>query len=144
MVSFEEINQKFVRRIMVSGKKHKAENIYKNCIKKIDFAGKPANSSSNIIPQALSNVAPILEVRSLRIAGSTYKIPFPINEKRQYSLGVSWIVKSARSRSERGMVNRLAGELMDASKGVGASVRKRNELHKTAEANRAFAHYRWG
>ena len=89
-------------------------------------------------------MAPILEVRSLRIAGSTYKIPFPINEKRQYSLGVSWIVKSARSRSERGMVNRLAGELMDASKGVGASVRKRNELHKTAEANRAFAHYRWG
>jgi|MDSY01.1.fsa_nt_gb small subunit ribosomal protein S7 len=144
MLSFKEINEKFVRRIMVSGKKYKAEKIYADCRIKLDLDVRSDNNSGDIIPKALSNVAPILEVRSVRVAGSTYKIPFPINKKRQYSLGVSWIVKSARSRSERGMASRLAGELLDASKGVGASIRKRNELHKTAEANRAFAHYRWG
>jgi small subunit ribosomal protein S7 len=99
--------------------------------------------SEAVLEKALLNVSPILEVRSVRIAGSTYQIPFPIPSKRQQSLGISWIVKSARNRSERDMVSRLAGELIDASRGIGVSIRKRNELHKIAEANRAFAHYRW-
>ena len=143
MLSFKEINEKFVRRIMVSGKKYKAEKIYADCRIKLDLDVRSDNNSGDIIPKALSNVAPILEVRSLRITGSTYKIPFPINLKRQYSLGVSWIVKSARSRSERGMVNRLAGELMDAAEKKGSAVKKREDTHKMADANKAFAHFRW-
>ena len=141
MLSFKEMNDKFVRRIMISGKKHKAETIFKKSCNLIDE--QTAGKSKKVVEKALLNVAPILEVRSVRIAGSTYQIPFPIHKKRQYSLGVAWIVKSARSRSERGMIRCLAAELTDASKGFGISVRKRNALHKNAESNRAFSHYRW-
>ena len=141
MLVFNEIRKKFVKRIMLAGKKRKAESIFDESCLLIE--GKNEPSSKNILEKAVLNVSPILEVPSVRIAGSTYQIPFPIPSNRQQSLGVSWIIKSARNRSERSMALRLAGELMDASKGTGASIRKRNELHKIAEANRAFAHYRW-
>jgi small subunit ribosomal protein S7 len=141
MLSVKEIRKKFVRRLMLAGKKRKAENIFDNSCFLVESKGDLGSEA--VLEKALLNVSPILEVRSVRIAGSTYQIPFPIPSKRQQSLGISWIVKSARNRSERDMVSRLAGELIDASRGIGVSIRKRNELHKIAEANRAFAHYRW-
>ena len=139
--TYTEVHKKFINRIMLDGKKRKAEGIFDNCWFSIE--SKCESSAAVILEKALLNVSPTLEVRSVRIAGSTYQIPFPIPFNRQLSLGIPWIVKSARNRSERHMSIRLAEELMDASKGVGTSVRKRNELHKIAEANRAFAHYRW-
>ena len=140
-INYTEVHKKIINRIMLHGKKRKAESIFDNSWFSIE--SKSESSAAVVLERALLNVSPTLEVRSVRIAGSTYQIPFPIPFKRQQSLGISWIVKSARNRSERHMAARLAEELMDASKGVGASVRKRNELHKIAEANRAFAHYRW-
>lgn len=139
--TYTEVHKKLINRIMLDGKKRKAEGIFDNCWFSIE--SKCESSAAVILEKALLNVSPTLEVRSVRIAGSTYQIPFPIPFNRQLSLGISWIVKSARNRSERHMSIRLAEELMDASKGVGTSVRKRTELHKIAEANRAFAHYRW-
>ena len=140
-INYTEVHKKIINRIMLDGKKRKAEGIFDNSWFSIE--SKSESSAAVVLERALLNVSPTLEVRSVRIAGSTYQIPFPIPSNRQQSLGVSWIIKSARNRSERSMALRLAGELMDASKGTGASIRKRNELHKIAEANRAFAHYRW-
>ena len=140
-INYTKVHRKIINRIMLDGKKRKAESIFNNCWFSIE--SKSESSATVVLEKALLNVSPTLEVRSVRIAGSTYQIPFPIPFNRQQSLGISWIVKSARNRSERHMAVRLAEELMDASKGVGTSVRKRNELHKIAEANRAFAHYRW-
>ena len=139
-INYTEVHKKIINRIMLDGKKRKAEGIFDNSWFSIESK---SESSAAVVLESISECISTLEVRSVRIAGSTYQIPFPIPFKRQQSLGISWIVKSARNRSERHMAARLAEELMDASKGVGASVRKRNELHKIAEANRAFAHYRW-
>lgn len=141
MRPFQEMSEKLINRIMISGKKFKAERIFQSSCQLIEKRIK--GDSQKLIEKAILKVAPVLEVRSLRVAGSTYQIPFPIPERRQPLIGISLIVKSARSRSEIGMARRLAGELMDAARGRGASIRKRKELHKLAIANRAFAHYRW-
>ena len=98
---------------------------------------------TEIFQKAMNNVAPILEVRSRRVGGATYQVPVEVREKRRTSLAIRWIVANSRKRSEPTMAQRLAGEFMDAFRGEGASVKKREDTHKMAEANKAFAHFRW-
>lgn len=136
-----DILQKFTNRLMLSGKKAKAESILWKTLQKIEVS--TSKDPVQVLEEALINVQPSLEVRSLRVAGATYRIPFPIRVQRQRTLGIKWIVDSARKRSEKSMVQRLTQEIMDASKSMGSSVKKRDDVHKQAESNRAFAHYRW-
>lgn len=97
----------------------------------------------NLLKKALDNVMPVLEVKSRRVGGSNYQVPVEVSEPRRVSLGIRWIVEAARNRGERTMVERLASELLDASNNTGGAVKKKEDVHRMAEANRAFAHYRW-
>lgn len=137
----DHILQKLTNRLMLSGKKAKAEAILSRTLRKIEE--RTSKDPIQVLEQALINVQPSLEVRSLRVAGATYRIPFPVREERQRALGIKWIVESAKKRSEPSMIRRLSQEIMDASKSIGTSVKKRDDVHKQAESNRAFAHYRW-
>ena len=96
-----------------------------------------------VFKQAIENVKPFMETKSRRVGGSTYQVPIEVSQRRRTSLGLRWIVNSARSRGEKTMAERMAGELMDAFANKGGAVRKKEEVHRMAEANRAFAHYRW-
>ena len=132
---------KFIRSIMRDGKKSTAESIFYGAF---DIIGSKANDSPlKIFEQALNNVKPMIEVKSRRVGGSTYQVPTEIRPSRRMALGIRWIISIARKRSERGMANKLAGELLDAANNRGASIKKREDTHKMADANKAFAHYRW-
>jgi small subunit ribosomal protein S7 len=96
-----------------------------------------------VFEQAVNNAAPVLEVKPRRVGGATYQIPMEVPPDRQVSLAMRWLVQSARSRSGKSMAEKLAGELMDAAQGTGATIKKKDDTHKMAEANKAFAHYRW-
>ena len=135
------LGSKFVNHLMKDGKKAKAERILLKSLELIKKSGNP--EPINVIVKALENVKPLVEVRSVRIGGSSYQIPVPLTKHRQYSLGIRWIIDSARKRNAYSMTEKLFDEFMDASKNQGASVRRRVTLHKLADANRAFAHYRW-
>ena len=126
---------------MKDGKKSTAESILYGAFEMIE---KKVNESPvKIFEQAIENVKPIIEVKSRRVGGSTYQVPTEIRSSRRAALGIRWIISYARSRSEKGMAKKLAGELMDAANQRGASVKKKEDTHKMAEANKAFAHYRW-
>lgn len=132
---------KLINRLMVKGKKQIAERILLQCLHNIQ-------EKTNIEPyqialSAIENVKPSVEVRSIRVAGSTYMVPVEISEKRSISLALKWIVEHARKRGDQKMCDKLTAELLDAFQGTGPSIRKKEELHKMAESNRAFAHYRW-
>jgi len=132
---------KFITSIMRDGKKGVAESIV---YKSFDIVSEKTNESPlKIFEQALENVKPMIEVKSRRVGGSTYQVPTEIRPARRTALGMRWIIGFARNRSEKGMARKLAGELLDASNRRGASVKKREDTHKMAEANKAFAHYRW-
>lgn len=132
---------KFIRSIMRDGKKSLAEAIiyaaFDNMEKK---SGEPP---LKVFEQALDNVKPAIEVKSRRVGGSTYQVPTDIRPARRTALGIRWIIGFAKKRSEKGMAGKLAGEFMDAANRRGAAVKKREDTHKMAEANKAFAHYRW-
>ena len=132
---------KFINGIMWDGKKSVAERIVYGAFNII--AEKKKDDPIKVFEKALSNVRPRLEVKSRRVGGSTYQIPQEVRPARRTALGIRWIILYARGRSERGMAKKLAGELMDAANRRGAAVKKREDTHKMAEANRAFAHYRW-
>lgn len=152
-----ELLAKFINVLMISGKKSVAEkviygalDIMQERVKKIkkaedDGDAGSAGSSGAIssFSQALDNVRPGLEVRSRRVGGATYQVPVEVRTDRSIALGMRWIVQAARNRSEKGMMLRLAGELLDAFEGKGNAVKKREETHKMAKANQAFAHFRW-
>lgn len=158
-----ELLAKFINVLMISGKKSKAEQIIYGAleilddrVKKIkkakdgsDTEGTEGGSSSasarvlQYFEQALNNVRPTVEVRSRRVGGATYQVPVEVRSDRSIALGMRWIVQAARSRGEKGMMLRLAGELADAYESKGTSVRKREDTHKMAKANQAFAHFRW-
>ncbi len=132
---------KFINKLMWEGKKSVAQKIF---YRALELAQKRTGEDGYALFQkALNNVKPVLEVRPRRVGGATYQIPMEVPPPRRDSLAMKWIIEAARARSEHTMVERLANELIDASKKQGAAVKKREDTHKMAEANRAFAHYRW-
>lgn len=137
----DPIIEKLIARVMVDGKRSKAEKIVFASLQRI--SSRSALPTRKVVIKALINVCPIVEVKSLRVGGGAFQVPFPIGKTKQLSLGICWLVKHARKRPGHSMVDRLSREILDASKGQGASVRSRDLQHKLAEANRAFAHFRW-
>lgn len=136
-----KIVSKFVSVMMGSGKKSIAENI---CYGAFDIIKeKTGNDPLKVFKTALENVKPLVEVKPRRVGDATYQVPVEIRPQRRMALGLRWIIKYSRVRSEKTMRERLAGELLDALNNTGASVKKREDTHKMAEANKAFAHYRW-
>ena len=132
---------KFIKSIMKDGKKSIAESILYDAM---DIIEKKTNEPAiKIFEQALENAKPMIEVKSRRVGGSTYQVPTEIRPSRRTALGIRWIIDFARKRSEKGMVNKLSAELLDAANKRGASIKKKEDTHKMAEANKAFAHYRW-
>ncbi len=132
---------KFINTLMLDGKKSVAEAIFYEAMRKIEErTGQPA---MNVFQQALSSARPVLEVRSRRVGGATYQVPMEVLPRRRDSLSRRWLVQFARARAGKTMADRLAGELLDASRGDGGAVRKKEDVHRMAEANKAFAHYRW-
>ena len=132
---------KFINVLMLDGKKSVSEAIFYDAMRKIEErTGQPA---LNVFRQALSNARPVLEVRSRRVGGATYQVPMEVRHGRRDALARRWLVQFARGRPGKTMADRLAGELLDASRGEGGAVRKKEDVHRMAEANKAFAHYRW-
>ena len=132
---------KFIRSIMQDGKKSLAESILYTAFSIIE---KKANETPlKIFEQAVENTRPLIEVKSRRVGGSTYQVPTEIRPSRRTALGIRWIIEFARKRPEKGMASKLAGELLDAANKRGASIKKKEDTHKMAEANKAFAHFRW-
>jgi small subunit ribosomal protein S7 len=132
---------KFMNSIMEAGKKSVAEKIVYDALEIIE--GKTKQSPIAVFQQALDNVMPAIEVRSRRVGGATYQVPVEVRTVRRQALGIRWIISAARDRNEKTMTERLSSELLDASNNRGNAVKKREDTHKMAEANRAFSHYRW-
>jgi small subunit ribosomal protein S7 len=133
---------KFINTLMLDGKKSVAEQIL---YKSIDQIKKkmPNEDSVGLLRKAIENCKPMVEVKSRRVGGSTYQVPVEVRPSRRQALAIRWVVTFARERTEKTMEDRLAGELMDAFNNRGATIKKREDVHKMAEANKAFAHYRW-
>ncbi|WP_001254369.1 30S ribosomal protein S7 [Helicobacter pylori] len=132
---------KFINRMMFDGKKSVAEKIIYKAFNKIEE--KSGEKGIEVFEKALERVRPLVEVRSRRVGGATYQVPVEVRASRQQSLSIRWILEATRKRNERMMVDRLANELMDAASDKGAAFKKKEDVHKMAEANKAFAHYRW-
>jgi len=132
---------KFMNTIMIQGKKSVAEAIVYGALEAIE--GKTKSDPIKVFEQALDNVMPSIEVRSRRVGGATYQVPVEVRPDRRRALAIRWLVSAARKRGENTMTEKLAGELLDASNNRGSAVKKREDTHKMAEANRAFSHYRW-
>ncbi len=132
---------RFINNLMVDGKKSLAEKIFYDAMEIIEErSGQPG---LNVFRQALNNAKPALEVKSRRVGGATYQVPIEVRPERRTSLAIKWLIHFARQRSEKSMAQRLAGELMAAARGEGATIKKKDDTHRMAEANKAFAHYRW-
>jgi len=132
---------KFVNRLMRDGKKSLGERLLYQAID--DLGERTSEEPLKAFEQALENVKPQLEVKPRRVGGATYQVPMEVRPERQQTLAIRWLVTAARSRGEKGMSNRLTAELLDAYNGRGGAVKKREDTHRMAEANKAFAHYRW-
>ena len=132
---------KFMNAVMYDGKKSIAETIVYSALDQVQ--AKTKQEPIGVFHQALDNVAPHVEVRSRRVGGATYQVPVDVRPERRQALAIRWLITAARNRNETTMVDRLSGELMDAANNRGTAVKKREDVHKMAEANRAFAHYRW-
>jgi small subunit ribosomal protein S7 len=132
---------KFVNSMMAKGKRSPAERIFYGCMRLIEDRTKL--DPQKLFKQAIDNVKPVLEVKSRRVGGATYQVPVEVRSVRRQALGIRWLISAARERNEKTMTERLSGELLDASNGRGNAVKKREDVHRMAEANRAFSHYRW-
>lgn len=132
---------KFMNSVMYHGKKSVAETIVYGAFDIIE--GRTKNNPLEVFKQALENVAPAIEVRSRRVGGATYQVPVEVRAERRQALAIRWLIQAARNRSDKTMVERLSAELLDASNSRGSAVKKREDTHRMAEANRAFSHYRW-
>ena len=137
----DRIVSKFMNNLMLDGKKSDAESIVYGEFDSIEE--KMRQEPLNVFHQALDNVAPAVEVRSRRVGGATYQVPVEVRAERRQALAIRWLINAARGRNENTMVERLSGELMDAASNRGTAVKKREDTHRMAEANRAFSHYRW-
>jgi small subunit ribosomal protein S7 len=138
----DQVLAKFINIVMRSGKKSTAEKIVYGALDEMSNRNNGADSLE-LFNKALNNVKPIIEVKSRRVGGATYQIPIEVRPDRSMALAMRWLVDAAKKRSEKNMGLRLAGELLDASDNRGSSIKKREDTHKMAEANRAFSHYRW-
>jgi small subunit ribosomal protein S7 len=135
---------KFMNMVMERGKKSVAERIVYGAVDRIaEKTGKPADQSLELLSQALDNVKPAVEVKSRRVGGATYQVPVEVRATRRQTLAMRWVIEAAQARSEKTMALRLAAELLDAAENRGSAVRKREDTHRMADANKAFAHYRW-
>ena len=139
-----EMLAKFINMIMKDGKKSTAESIVYGALDTISSrSGQTEELAVDTLEQALDNVKPIVEVKSRRVGGATYQVPVEVRPQRRQTLAMRWLIDAARKRSEKSMAQRLANELMDAAENRGAAVKKREDTHRMAEANKAFSHYRW-
>jgi small subunit ribosomal protein S7 len=132
---------KFINRLMKGGKKSTAAGVMYDAFDIIEARSK--RNPLEVFEQALQNAMPIIEVKPRRVGGSTYQIPVEVSGQRRMSLGMRWMLAASRSRPGKSMAEKLAGEFMDAAQGTGATIKKKEDTHKMAEANRAFSHYRW-
>lgn len=132
---------RLINRLMVDGKRGVAQNILYNAFNLVEQ--RTGKNAMEVFEQALKNIMPLLEVRARRVGGANYQVPVEVRPDRRTTLGLRWLVNYSRLRGEKTMEERLAAELLDAANGTGASVKKREDMHKMAEANKAFAHYRW-
>jgi small subunit ribosomal protein S7 len=132
---------RFVNMLMNSGKKSVAERVVYGALDQIQ--SKTSQQSLDVLHKALDNVQPLVEVKSRRVGGATYQVPVEVRPSRRVALAMRWLIDSARKRSEKGMVAKLAAELLDAHENRGSAVKKREDTHRMAEANKAFSHYRW-
>jgi small subunit ribosomal protein S7 len=139
-----QVLAKFMNMVMEDGKKSAAERILYGALDRIsEKTGRQGDAALELVTQALDNVKPAVEVKSRRVGGATYQVPVEVRSTRRQTLAMRWIIEAARSRSEKSMAHRLANELMEAAENRGAAVRKREDTHRMADANKAFAHYRW-
>ena len=135
---------KFINMIMKDGKKSTAETIVYEALETlVDKLGKPVEKAPEIFAEVLEKVKPVVEVRSRRVGGATYQIPVEVRHDRREALAMRWLIESARSRQEKSMKIKLANELLDASNDKGNAIKKKEDTHKMAEANKAFSHFRW-
>ncbi len=132
---------KFINAIMLGGKKSIAQKVMYAALERIE--SKSGEKGIEVFNKAMENVKPVMEVKSRRVGGATYQVPIEVRPVRQQSLGIRWIVEAARKRNERTMMERLSNELMDAATEKGSAFKKKEDTYKMAEANKAFAHYRW-
>ena len=132
---------KLINKVMFDGKKGVAQNIVYDAFNMV--AEKTSRDALEVFQEALNNIMPVLEVKARRVGGATYQVPMEVRPERRQSLGIRWLVEYARKRNERTMAEKLAAEMLDAINNVGGAIKKKEETHKMAEANRAFAHYRW-
>ncbi|MGH9538347.1 MAG: 30S ribosomal protein S7 [Terriglobales bacterium] len=132
---------KFVNSMMWQGKKSTAEGIFYEALTKLQQKG--GDEPLKLFKKAVENAKPVLEVKSRRVGGANYQVPIEVNPDRRTSLAIRWLVGFTRTRGEKGMVGKLTAELLDAANGKGAAIKKKEDVHRMAEANKAFAHYRW-
>ncbi len=132
---------KFINALMYDGKKSLAESIFYDAMQIIEQ--RTGQSADNVFKQAMSNAKPVLEVKSRRVGGATYQVPVEVRPERRNALAMRWLIQYARARGEKTMAERLAAELLAASRNEGATIKKKDDTHRMAEANKAFAHYRW-
>ncbi|MGA9641447.1 MAG: 30S ribosomal protein S7 [Terriglobales bacterium] len=132
---------KFINSMMWQGKKSTAENIFYKSLEKLQQKG--GDEPLKLFTKAVENAKPLLEVKTRRVGGANYQVPIEVAPDRRTSLAIRWIVSYARGRGEKGMIDKLSNELLDAANGKGAAIKKKEDVHRMAEANKAFAHYRW-
>jgi len=132
---------KFINAVMLDGKKSVAQKVMYGALERIEE--KSGEKGIEVFNKAMENIKPVMEVKSRRVGGATYQVPIEVRPVRQQSLGIRWIVEAARKRNERTMIERLSNELMDAATEKGSAFKKKEDTYKMAEANKAFAHYRW-
>ena len=132
---------KFVNSMMWQGKKSTAEGIFYEALKRLETKG--GDQPLKLFTKAVENAKPLLEVKSRRVGGANYQVPVEVNPDRRTSLAIRWLVAYSRGRGEKGMIDKLSNDLLDAATGKGAAIKKKEDVHRMAEANKAFAHYRW-
>ena len=137
----DQMVAKFINSLMSDGKRSTAEAIFYDCIDNI--AERTGDEGVKVFKKGLENVKPLLEVKSRRVGGATYQVPVEVKPARRHSLASRWLIEAARGRPEHSMAERLAAEVIEASNGRGGAMKKREDVHKMADANKAFAHYRW-
>ena len=133
---------KFVNSMMYNGKKSTAEGIFYEAMKRLEAKG-GGDDALKLFKKAVENAKPLLEVKSRRVGGANYQVPIEVNADRRTSLAIRWLVTYGRGRGEKGMIDKLSNELLDAVNNKGAAIKKKEDIHRMAEANKAFAHYRW-
>ena len=134
--------EKFICSMMWDGKKSTAQKIFYSSMQKLEERG-GGEEAIKLFKKAVENAKPLLEVKTRRVGGANYQVPVEVNADRRTSLAIRWLLTYARGRAERGMVDKLSNELLDAANGKGAAIKKKEDVHRMAEANKAFAHYRW-